>query len=581
VSDSTGGRRTRRIVIAGVVVVVVAWAAVVAVGVWSAYRHDQRGLAALETVRDTTDPTTLTASSTEATLHGAAAEFAAAHDDLTGPWMAPATWLPVLGRQLRSVRSLSLAAQQVSSVGATFLGEVHQVLDAPHGAGPERVASLRRLSALSRSAADQLDGIDTGPGDALFAPLARKHDQFVSELDDTRRRLATAATVSSVVATILQGPQTYLVLAANNSEMRAGSGAFLEAGTATSADGSVRLDDLGPSGALGLQPGQVVVTGDLERNWGWLEPGVDWRTLGLTPQFPVTAELASRMWETRTGQSVDGVLAIDVAGLRQIMTVTGPVQVDGTTVDASNVEQYLLHDQYAGLTDNATADAGRQDALGTIASEVLRQLQGQSADLRALATAVSGAVAGRHLLVWSADPATEAAWTASGVAGTLTPSSLSVAMVNQGGNKLDQYLAVGVHVALRPDGSDTAVTLTTTLANHTPDGQSQFIAGPYPGLPLGYGDYYGVVADNLPAAARGITMTGTEPLSSLGAEGPTYLVAAPLTVRQGTTATVVVRFVLPGTHGSMTVVPSSRIPEEQWTVGDRSFTDGRPETVSW
>ena len=580
-SDSTGGRRTRRIVIAGVAVVVVAWAAVVAVGVWSAYRHDQRGLAALETVRDTTDPTTLTASGTEATLHGAAAEFNDAHDDLTGPWMAPATWLPVLGRQLRSVRSLSLAAQQVSSVGATFLGQVHDVLDAPHGAGPERVQSLHRLSALSASAVRQLDGIDTGPGDALVAPLARKHDQFVSELDDTRRRLATAASVSSVMATILQGPQTYLVLAANNAEMRAGSGAFLEAGTATSSDGSVHLDDLGPSGALGLQPGQVVVTGDLQRNWGWLEPGVDWRTLGLSPQFPVTADLASRMWEARTGQRVDGVLAVDVAGLRQIMTVTGPVQVDGTTLDASNVEQYLLHDQYAGLTDNATADAGRQDALGSIAGDVLRQLQGESADLRALATAVSGAVAGRHLLVWSPDPSTEAAWMASGVGGTLTPSSLSVNVVNQGGNKLDQYLDVGVHVAVAAEGADTAVTLTTTLANRTPDGQSQFIAGPYPGLPVAYGDYYGVVADNLPADARDVTMTGTRPLSSLGPEGPTLLVAAPLDVRRGTTATVVVRFRLPGTHGSMTVVPSARIPEEQWTGGGQSFTDGRSRTIYW
>ena len=41
------------------------------------------------------------------------------------------------------------------------------------------------------------------------------------------------------------------------------------------------------------------------------------------------------------------MLAVDVVGLRQIMTVTGPVQVGGTTLDASDVVQYLLHDQYA------------------------------------------------------------------------------------------------------------------------------------------------------------------------------------------------------------------------------------------
>ena len=574
-------RRTRRLVGLGVLVLVLVWGAVVAVGVWSAYRHDQRGLDALQSVRQTSDPTTLTAGSTEATLHGAAAEFGAAHDDLSGPLMAPVSWLPVLGRQLRSARSLSSAAQQVSTVGARFLGQVHAVLDQPHGAGPERVQSLRRLSVLSLSAAHQLDAVDTGPGQALVGPLASKHDEFVSQLDDVRKRLATAAGVSAVTATILEGPQTYLVLAGNNAEMRAGSGAFLEVGTADTAAGTVHLGDLGPSGARGLTPGQVVVTGDLQRNWGWLEPGVDWRTLGLSPQFPVTAELASRMWAAGTGQQVQGVLAVDVVGLSRIMAVTGPVQVGSTSLDSSDVVQYLLHDQYAGLSDNATGDAARQDALGTIAGDVLRQLQGESTDLRALASAVSGSVAGRHLMVWSSAPAAEAAWVASGSAGTLTPTSVAVNVVNQGGNKLDQFLPVAVHLTTRPDGSGTAATLTTTLTNRTPDGQSQFIAGPFPGLALAYGDYKGVVADNLPAGATGISITGTGPLSSLGAEGPTVLVAAPILVHQGATATVVVRFHLPGAHGTMTVVPSARVPAEQWTAGGRSFTDERPETITW
>src|ERR1019366_4703129 len=225
---------------------------------------------------------------------------------------APVTVVPVVGRQFRSVRALSIAAGTVSAVGASFLTEVHGVLDEPHGAGPDRVASLRRLSALSLSAQAQLARIDTGPSQALVGPLAAKHTEFVSQLDTARRRLATAAGVSAVTATILQGPQTYLVLAGNNAEMRAGSGAFLEVGTASTSDGSVHLGDLSPSGRLALSPGQVVATGDLERNWGWLDPGVDWRNLGVTPQFDVTAQLASRMWATSTGQQVDGVLALDI-----------------------------------------------------------------------------------------------------------------------------------------------------------------------------------------------------------------------------------------------------------------------------
>ncbi len=65
------------------------------------------------------------------------------------------------------------------------------------------------------------------------------------------------------------------------------------------------------------------------------------------------------------------------------------------------VEQYLLHDQYDGLTDNATGSGARQDALGALTGAVLRQLQGQTTDLRSLGTAVSAAVAGRNLMLWS------------------------------------------------------------------------------------------------------------------------------------------------------------------------------------
>ena len=567
--------------VAGIVGMLAVWCAVVAIGAWSSYHHDQKGLAELQAVRTNTDPTTLTASTTETALHRATGEFAAAHADLSKPWMTPATWLPVVGRQLRSARSLSSAAEQVSTVGSGFLGQVHSVLDQPHGAGPQRVQSLQRLSMLSLAAARKLSVIDTGPNQALLGPLARKHDQFVKQLDEVRSRLVKAAGVSAVTATILQGPQTYLVLAGNNAEMRAGSGAFLEVGTAMTGDGSVHLGDLGQSGRLALAPGQVTVNGDLQRNWGWLLPGVDWRNLGVTPQFDVTAELAARMWVARTGQPVNGVLALDIVGLRQIMAATGPVQVGSLTLDAGTVQQYLLHDQYAGLTNNSGENASRADGLGAIASSVLRQLQGQSTNLRGLASAVSGAVAGRHLMVWSSNPVDQAAWVAAGASGRLDSSSLSVNVVSQGGNKLDQFVAVSVHATTAPDRTGTAVTLATTLANHTPDGQSEFIGGPFPGLPLVYGDYSGIVAVNLPGAARAVTMSGTGPESANGADGPTRLVAAPVTIHQGGSATVVVRFHLPTAHGTMTVVPSARVPAEQWTANGRTFTDERSQVISW
>jgi hypothetical protein len=572
--------RPKRVVAAAIGALVVLWIVAAVLLSLSAYQHDKAGLALLEQVRTHLSPGDLTSSGSVHLLDQAHAEFSSAGSDLSSPFFAPISIVPVVGRQLRSVRSLSTAAGTVAAVGSSFLTEVHGVIDQPHGAGFQRVESLRKLAAISAVSASELAHVDTGPSQALIAPLASKQREFVAQLDDARRRLSNAAGVSAAVATILQGPQTYLVLASNNAEMRAGSGAFLDVGVATTSDGSIQLGSLGPSSARPLNPGQVAVTGDLEHDWGWLYPSLDYRNLGLTPQFDVTAPLAARMWTAQTGQPVDGVLALDVVGLRQLLEASGPVEVGGQTITAGNVEQFLLHDQYVSYGSDVSSN-DRDDALGALAGTVLRQLQGETLDLKALAASVSTAVDGRHLMIWSEHPATQAVWVATGVSGRLTADSLDSSVINLGGNKLDQYLGVRVSVTTRSSSSSTTVSMTTLITNTTPSGQVPYIAGPFPGNPVPYGGYVGLIAANLPARATDITMEGGGVVAVKSAEGPTWLVVSQATIDQGTSVNVVTRFVLRGAHGSMTVVPSARVPAEHWTVNGRSFDDTASTTISW
>jgi Protein of unknown function (DUF4012) len=586
VSASTEARkkphRRRRWIIAGVVVVLLlVWGALLAVRSRSAYRHDQLGLAALEQVKGHLTPGEVTAASSIRQLDRANAEFMAAQAELSSPLYAPVKVLPVLGRQLRSVQALSSAAGTVSAVGAQFLDQVHGLLRAPHSAGPERVASLRQLETASRSAARRLATVGTGPSAGLVSPLAAKRNEFVGQLDVARNRLSNAADVSAVTASILSGPQRYLVLAANNAEMRAGSGAFLNAGVATTSDGTVTVGQLDPLGDLRLPVGAVPVTGDLAHNWGWLFPTIDMRNLGTTPRFDVTAPLAARMWTVRTGQPVNGVIAVDVIAVHQLLEATGPVEVNGQLVSADTVDQYLLHDQYDGLTDNAGNANNREDALGQLARAVISQLQSQSVDLTTLADSMSSAVAGRHLMVWSADPTAESAWQAAGASGSLTERSVAVNLINLGSNKLDPYTPVHVSVGTRPDGVDTDVTLTVTARNTTPPGQSQFVAGPPPDSNVPYGTYTGVVAVNVPGTAGHVIMTGVSPLAVSGRDGPTWVVGGLVSILQGGTSTVVVHFVMVGHHGSMQLVPSARVPPEQWQFDGGTQTDAGPQTISW
>ena len=522
-------------------------------------------------------------------LRAARGDFSSSAGLLHSPLLVPLEFVPVIGRQVRSVQDLSTAAERTTRIGISAMGRVRGVLEVAQEGGPDRVANLRRLATLAKTTYGELESIDTGPAHALFSPIAHKRSDFVRQLDEVRTRLLHAAAVAETTANILQGPQSYLVLMANPAEMRAGSGCFLEAGLLTTDDGQVHLSGLVPTSSLTLAPGTVAVSGDVEQRWGWLLPGVDWRNLGLTPQFDVNGPLAARMWQAATGEQVDGVIAIDVQALQQFLDVTGPVVLgDGRAVSADDVVQFVVHDQYAGLTNatelsaaQAQAQQERQDELGDLARATLDALENEALDTKALANAVTASASGRHILVWSKDPAAETAWAEGGVAGQLSPSSLLAAVMNRGGNKLDQYLGVHITLGIVPKGDDAEATLTVDLANHTPPGQSQFIAGPYPGLGTAYGEYVGLVAINLPAGASHAQVQGRPKLAAEGPEGPTWLVATPVDLKQGQSEQVVVHFRLSGEVKNLTVVPSARLNPVSWTYPGGSATDATPFVVSW
>ena len=576
-----GSTRHRRWIAVGFFGVVLVWSALAGSKLLAAYHADQRGKVALDQVRVHLTPKELTAADTQLKLHSAEVNFAAAHASLSSWLLGPLTVVPVAGRQLASLRDLSSAAGQVAATGSNFLAETHVILHAPHGAGPQRIDALKRLSTLSSEAANRLGHIDTGPPGALVAPLAAKHDQFVADLEGARGRLERATQVSAIVANILQGPQTYLVMASNNAEMRSGSGMFLDVGTATTGEGSVHLGKMTLTADLIVPPGAATASGDLQRNWGWLDPGQDWRNLGVSPQFDVTAPLAAQMWLARTGQSVDGVIALDVGGLRELLRATGPVSVGGVVVSADTVVNYLEHDEYTGLSDAAIQSSGRQDALGVLASAVLNHLQSQSTDLTTLGTAMASAAQGRHLLVWSRTRTAEDGWRSAGVAGALSSDSLAATVINRGGNKLDQYLSVDVRTSIAADGPNTKVGMTIHLHNRTPPGQSQFIAGPYPGSGATYGEYNGLVSVNLPAASSHRSMGGDGRTVISGVDGPTWLLVSAVDLPDGTSKDITVGFEMLGRHGTMTVVPSARIPPVHWSVPGAAFADDRPVAVRW
>src|SRR5437588_121522 len=85
------------------------------------------------------------------------------------------------------------------------------------------------LSAADASRAS-LAGLDTGPSSGLVGTLARRHVQLVTDLAKAQDGLTRSSAATKAAAALLVGPRHYLVMAANNAEMRAGSGIYLQAG---------------------------------------------------------------------------------------------------------------------------------------------------------------------------------------------------------------------------------------------------------------------------------------------------------------------------------------------------------------
>ena len=130
----------------------------------------------------------------------------------------------------------------------------------------------------------------------------------------------------------------------------------------------------------------------------------------------------------------------------------------GQVVTADNVDQLLLHDQYVG-EDYGSDSTTRVDELSTLASATLHALENRPFSLHAMANALSAAAAGRHVLIWSADPQTEAVWRGVGVSGELQPTSLMANVINRGGEQArpvplgDDLTAADAAGPARPTGA--------------------------------------------------------------------------------------------------------------------------------
>ncbi len=506
--------------------------------------------------------------------------FRKAHDRARNPLLAPARILPIVGRQVRAVTLMSGAAASITDVGADAAAEVNDLLDEERGPGPGRVELLRKLADIAERSNDRIADVNIGSGNALVSPIADAWSELATELGDLRTALHDGAAGARGAADLFAGPRRYLVFAANNAEMRAGSGMWLSVGILHTDNGAIDLQSMRSVTDVTVPPGAVPIESDLADRWGWLFPQREWRNLMASPRFDASAELATRMWAAAGGGPVDGVLVLDPVALKSILDVIGPVSVGEREINGGNVVKELLLNQYlryAAASDNSE----RREELGAMAEETLDALDSRSWSATDLARSLADAARGRHVLAWSTRETELQAWNAAGMDGSLPENSLMLSVLSRGGGKHDQFLRVESRVSFEESGRDTTVTVRVTLRNTMPEGLPSYIAGPVEGSGVGEGEYLGIVTLNAPGNARMGTIRGGETLSTVGPDGSTQMTGTVIRLARGKQHVITFRFRMPGRGGALEIQPSARVPGIDWRVPAGRLTDDGTHVVSW
>ena len=572
-----------RRVLLGLAIVLALWIAASGFVLLRSRSAANHGLDRLDAAQEQLTAAELLRGEGQTALSAARHDFQTANDRANSVVLAPWKAIPLIRQNVRSVEALTAAATRVAKVAERAAAATKKVLAVSPATGPDRINTLRQLEAITGRAAKQLRRIDLGPDFFLVGPLGDARQRFIDRLDQLRDALSGARALAEGAQRLLQGPRRYLVLAANNGEMRAGSGMLLSVGVASFANGNFSLSDFRPSADFNLPAGAVALPPELQKLWGSFTPSQEWRNLATTPRFDVTAPLAADMWRAATGEVVDGVLAVDAVALRALLAAQGPITAAGRELTADDVVGYLLQDQYAGVSIR-DSQAGRRDALGEVARAAVDTLDTRPWQSTDLVGELGSAGRARHVLAWARDPVEQEAWSAGGIDGAMHEDSLSVSILNIAGNKLDQFLKVDGHVNVaETDDGGHEVTVKLRIRNEAPTGLSSYVAGPHPSLPdLTEGEYLGVLAVNSPGYGSVPTLDGLDRVVATGLDGPTKVTAAgDVRLARGATMTVTVRFLLPPGVDELTVEPSARVPPITWHYHGRTFQDYGPEHLEW
>lgn len=393
--------------------------------------------------------------------------------------------VPVLGRSLRAERATAEAGAAVLAEAGRLLPRLEEV--AP-SSGAVDVAALQDLQADLAAAARRTEAPvrDLRAADLGLVPGAVESAvrDAQAALGDVPAALRKASDGAGALAGLLgaEKPRTLVVAVMNNAELRGAGGYSSSVAVVRTDRGRVEVgpfQDVNEFEDDAATARRVPAPDDYRLRYGvFLADTTLWKNVLMSPDVTASASVLCEAAKVTPGVPCDGVLLLDVPAVARLTEVAGPTRLpDGSQLAGDELVRALLVDAYA---DAEGAQGGRRAALRASADAAVAGLLAQ--DLGSVATlrVLADAAAGRHLAVWSAEPAEQEALVRAGLAGDVDPAGRDVVLfaVNQfSAGKLDYWVRREQELDVEVGGDRAAVTQSVRLSLDMPDDLPPYVRG--------------------------------------------------------------------------------------------------------
>ncbi len=272
--------------------------------------------------------------------------------------------------------------------------------------------------------------------------------------------------------------KTYLILLQNNAELRPTGGFIGSYALVSLKNGKLEkftVEDVYT--ADGQLKGHVEPPEEIKKHLG--EAGWYLRDANWDPDFPTAATKIEWFFEKETGTKVDGVIALNLIVIKDILDAVGPVKLQDydEMITADNLFEIAEERSEINFFPGSTQ---KRDFLGKLASNLLYTLENaQTKQILGIATAVSKSLNGKQLLFFTHNSKTQKALNELGWDGSLANTSCDQDLVNcdktyialreanLGVNKANHFLKRNVSINLTVGEDKTETTLKIWYFNNS------------------------------------------------------------------------------------------------------------------